>query len=650
MKTLRTKLVINFVIIVTIIGAIATVVGVQLIGEGIIKQAQEKVRTDLNSAREIYHNEVNYVKTLVRLTAERFYIKDALIRNDLARLNSELAAVRQNENLDILTLTDKYGRVIVRSRNPALVGDDQLKCSLVKKAIAEDGPFAGTEIIPREELAKESPALAEQAYFKFVPTPRAKPTDKTEESAGMMIKSAAPVLDYNGNLLGILYGGNLVNRNFRIVDKIKETVFQGQAYKGVDLGTATIFQWDHRIATNVLTQEGKRAIGTRIAEDVYEQVLVKSRPWIERAFVVNNWYITAYEPIRNTSGNIIGVLYVGILENKFTDMEKEAVWWLLSITILGVVITLVVAYFLANSITKPLRLLSTAAGQLAKGNMNQEVEVKAKDEIGELGNTFNYMISAIKERDDKLKQQTHQAVARSERLAMIGQLAAGVAHEINNPLAGMRTYVKLINKEISEMDIPKGDFPKYISLMERETIRCSEIVRNLLNFARQTEPRLQLIDINNVLNEAISFMEHHIIMLELKVEKNFGTLPQTVADFSQLQQVFMNIILNACEAMSAKGQLTIISRNLQVENMLEVIIKDTGPGIPADILPRIFEPFFTTKKKGTGLGLSVAYGIITQHQGTIEVDSTVGVGTTFTIKLPIKQELPPQEKINLPLT
>jgi two-component system NtrC family sensor kinase len=324
-------------------------------------------------------------------------------------------------------------------------------------------------------------------------------------------------------------------------------------------------------------------------------------------------------------------------------MEKEAVWWLLSITILGVVITLVVAYFLANSITKPLRRLSNAAHQLAMGNLDYEVKVKSSDEIGELGKTFNLMISSIKERDEKLKQQTHQAVARSERLAMIGQLAAGVAHEINNPLAGMRTYVKLINKEISEMDIPKGDFPKYISLMERETIRCSEIVRNLLNFARQTEPRLQLIDINHVLNEAISFMEHHIIMLELKVEKNFGALPQTVADFSQLQQVFMNIILNACEAMSAKGQLTIISRHLQVDNMIEVIIKDTGPGIPADILPHIFEPFFTTKKKGTGLGLSVAYGIVTQHQGTIEVDSTVGVGTTFTIKLPVKQTLPAAE-------
>ena len=649
MNTLRTKLVINFVIIVVIIGAIATVVGVHLIGEGIIKQAQEKVRTDLNSAREIYQHEVNNTQTVVRLTAERFYIKDALIRNDLPRLNSELAAVRQNERLDVLTLTDKDGKVIVRPRNPALVGDDQLKCAMVKKTIEEKKPFVGTGIITKEELAKESPALAEQAYFKFISTPRAKPTDKTEETAGMMIKSVAPVLDYNGNLLGVLYGGNLVNRNFRIVDKIKETVFQGQAYKGVDLGTATIFQWDHRIATNVLTQEGKRAIGTRVSEAVYEQVLVKGQPWIERAFVVNNWYITAYEPIRNISGNIIGILYVGILEKKFTDMEKEAVWWLLGITILGVVITLVVAYFLANSITKPLRSLSTAASQLAKGNLDYEVKVKSSDEIGELGKTFNMMISSIKERDEKLKQQTHQAVARSERLAMIGQLAAGVAHEINNPLAGMRTYVKLINKEISEMDIPKGDFPKYISLMERETVRCSEIVRNLLNFARQTEPRLQLIDINRVIDEALSFMEHHIIMLELKVEKNFGTLHQTVADFSQLQQVFMNIILNACEAMSAKGQLTIISRHLQIDNMIEVIIKDTGPGIPADILSHIFEPFFTTKKKGTGLGLSVAYGIVTQHQGTIEVDSTVGVGTTFTIKLPVKQTLPQAENKGIDL-
>jgi len=637
---LRSKLIISFVIVVIITGSIATIVGVHLIGEGVFKQAQEKVRTDLNSAREIYQREENDIKTVVRLTAERFYIKDALIRNDLPRLNSEIATVREREGLDILNLTDNNGRVIVRSRNSAIIGDDQTYSPILKKTLLEKETFSGTEIISKEELTKSSPALAEQAYFEIIPIPHAKPTTKTEETSGMVIKAAASVVDYNGNLLGVLYGGNLINRNYKIVDKIKETVFQGQVYKGKDIGTATIFQDELRISTNVTTKEGERAVGTRIANDVGEQVLVKGKPWIERAFVVKEWRITAYEPIKDIKGAIIGILYVGILEDNFVDMKNETIWFLLSITIIGVIIALVVAYFLAGSITNPIKHLAAASQQLAKGDFNQKVSVTSKDEIGELGNAFNFMISSIKERDEKLKQHTQQVVVRSERLAMIGQLAAGVAHEINNPLAGLRTYVKLINKEISDLGIPEGSFPKYLSLMERETIRCSEVVRNLLNFARQTDARPQLVDMNHILNEALSFIEHQIIMLDIKVEKNFGTLPQAVADFSQLQQVFMNIILNACEAMTTKGHLSLSTSYLESDNQIEIKIQDTGSGIPPEILPRIFEPFFTTKKKGTGLGLSVAYGIISQHKGTIDVNSTVGVGTTFIIKLPVQATLP----------
>ncbi|MBI5361255.1 MAG: cache domain-containing protein [Planctomycetes bacterium] len=638
MKSLRTKIIVSFVIIVVITGATATVVGVHLIGERIIKQAQEKVGTDLNSAREIYLNEVNSIKTIVRLTAERFYIKDSLIKNDIVKLNSEIAAVRQNENLDVLTLTDNAGRVIVRSRNPALTGDSQDQCALVQKVLSEKTAFASAEIISAKELSKESADLVERAYFKFVYTPRAKPTEKTEETAGMMIKAAAPVADYNGNVLGILYGGNLINRNYKIVDKVKETVFRGQVYNGKEIGTATIFQNDHRISTNVHTRENERAIGTRLAADVYDRVLVQGQPWIERAFVVNDWYFTAYEPIKNINGRIIGILYVGLLEDKFIDMERETVWFFLSITIIGIITALGLAYFLANSITRPLRNLAQAAHKFAEGDLGQKVAVESGDEIGEVGNAFNLMVTSIKERDDKLKQQTQQVVFRSDRLAMIGQLAAGVAHEINNPLAGIRTYVKLINKEIGEMGIADGDFQKYLNLMDRETLRCSEVVRNLLNFARQTEPRLQMIDVNSVIKEALAFTEHQVILQDIKVEKNFSPLPQILADFSQLQQVFMNIIINACDAMTTKGHLSLSTHWLKTADLLEIIIQDTGSGIPADILPHIFEPFFTTKKKGTGLGLSVVYGIITQHKGTIAVDTTVGVGTTFVVKLPVNRD------------
>jgi two-component system NtrC family sensor kinase len=635
--SLKAKLVISFLAVIVICGLVATLVAIRLIGTGIINQAQDKVRTDLNSARQIYREESENLKDAVRFTALRFFIKDALRDNDVETLQKELEQIREAESLDILTLTDKNGRVIIRTRNPSITGDNQVQDELVSRALSSGEVISGTVIIPREELLKEGTGLAEQAYIKFIRTEMEKPSQETEQTVGMMIKAASPIFDYNDNLLGVLYGGNLLNRNYEIVDAVKETVYQGVKYKGKDIGTATIFQWDLRISTNVQGKNGDRAIGTRVSEEVYKQVLEKGLPWIDRAYVVNHWYIAAYEPIEDIGGRIIGILYVGILEEKFMDMRTRAIAVFLGITLIGMIMALVGSNFLAKSMLRPVKRLVFASHEWATGNLDYRVRTAGDDEIAELGDTFNLMASSLKERDKRLKEYAEQQIMKSERLATLGQLAAGVAHEINNPLGAILMYTHLSLEEMEADDPCRKNLEKVAG----ETTRCRDIVKGLLDFARQTEPKIESSDINEILNRTLSLVENQASFQNVKINKLLSpSLPEIMMDSSQMQQVFTNIILNAAESIEGEGELTVVTRMAPDNENIEIEFTDTGCGISLESYEKIFDPFFTTKEvgHGTGLGLAVSFGIVTRHRGTIDVRSEPGKGSTFVVRLPLKNE------------
>lgn len=622
---------------VLITGIVTAIIGVHSIGDRIVKQAQEKVRIDLNSAREVYQENIKEVLTSIRLTAVRFFIKDALLHNEIDPIKVELETIRKRESLDVLNLTDKSGVVLVRTRNPTVYGDSQADDELISRVLSEKKAVASTQIISEEELKKEGDELVERAHLRFIPTPKARPIAKEEETSGMLIKAAAPIFDHSNNLIGVLYGGKLLNHNFEIVDKIKNIVYRNKVYKGKDIGTATIFQDDLRISTNVENADGSRAIGTRVSEEVYKQVVQKGKPWIARAFVVNDWYITAYEPIRNINNRIIGILYVGMLEQEFVDMRRQTLWTFLIVTFIGVAIALIISYFLGNNVLRPIRHLVFASNRLAKGDLSHRVAIKSGDVIGELGKTFNYMADSIKERDEKLKEQTKNQIMKSEKLAMIGRLAAGVAHEINNPLGGILVYSHLLLEDTAGSDPKRANLEKII----RETTRCKDIVRSLLDFARPGEPKIELSSLNETIEGVLSLVEKQVLFHNITIEKDLARdLPRIAFDKSQLQQVFMNIVLNAAEAMDGKGKLTIRTQISVDGSYGEAKFTDTGHGIPKENFENLFEPFFTTKKpgEGTGLGLSISYGIVKKHSGKIEVESEVGKGTTFTIKLPIKKE------------
>jgi two-component system NtrC family sensor kinase len=213
-------------------------------------------------------------------------------------------------------------------------------------------------------------------------------------------------------------------------------------------------------------------------------------------------------------------------------------------------------------------------------------------------------------------------------------MAASIAHEINNPLAGVLVYTKLLSKKLTDDISKKEESLDYLSKMETEIGRCSRIIRNLLDFARQTEPMLRLVDINQVIEQVLSMVGHQAQLQNVEVVKEFSpSLPKIMADFDQLQQVFTNLTLNAIQVMPDGGRLTI--RSSAVDSEVRVDVQDTGYGISKENMSKLFTPFFTTKEKGkgVGLGLAVAHGIIERHKGRIKVQSEVGKGTTFSVYL-----------------
>jgi two-component system NtrC family sensor kinase len=426
----------------------------------------------------------------------------------------------------------------------------------------------------------------------------------------------APILSEDGQLLGAVLVGHLFNKDFTLVDRIQEVA-------GVD--TATIFFGDLRVSTNVEDEAGQRAIGTRVSQEVFDKVLVEGEEFTGPAYVVNQWYITRYQPLYDHLNQIVGILYVGAKQATFQsllDSFRSQVFLIAGATIL---LAILIAIPLALSISRPLTELARATTQVAEGDWSVRVPVTGYQEMGTLAESFNTMVETLEETQEQLVQK--------EKLASVGQLAAGVAHEINNPLGSVLLYADILRKEVPEDDVQRQED---LDMIINEATRCKVIVNDLLNFSRQNEILAQDTDLNALLqslaDESSKRQLYENIQVRTDLAPDLGTIQ---ADPFQLRQVFLNLMNNAAEAMPEGGQLTLRTRRGPAAGLAKVEIQDTGMGIPEENMSKIFTPFFTTKPigKGTGLGLAIAYGIVKMHRGQIGVQSKVGQGTTFIISL-----------------
>jgi two-component system NtrC family sensor kinase len=343
----KKRIALIFVLISLFTGVIIGFIVNSVITNRVIHETQERVKEALNTARWVYASKLNDIDRTIHLTSIRYILKGAIQREKALLIKDDMTRLMADQGLDFLTLVNRKGTALMRFQNPGMSGDNLMEDPFVKEALTGKA-LSGTQVLSRDQLLKEGKTLANQAAFFLIPTPKEKPAEGLEQTSGMVLKSAYPVLDVNGQILGALVGGVLVNRNFEIVDRVKNIVFRDAKYKGKESGTATIFLGDWRIATNVMDKEGNRAIGTRVSREVYERVLGRGLPWIRRAFVVDDWYITAYEPIRDFQDKIVGMLYVGILETKYTVLKEK----LILLFMLGMLVSVAISSFLSFKLLK----------------------------------------------------------------------------------------------------------------------------------------------------------------------------------------------------------------------------------------------------------------------------------------------------------
>jgi len=605
----------------------------RLVNEYLVNEKADSVARDMDLAKAFYQVKLEKIVTIGKWLANNICGEGAVTssRQDMQSCtrNLDLRAIETIpslalDNSRLVAILDADGNVLA-ARALSTAGEmlstvnhgNWGELPILQETLHSGRELSATEVIPFEIL--EQVGLDVQSRIELIDTPHAaaEPYDHREGTAGLALTSVTPLIE-NNSVAGAVLVAYLFNNDFILVDRIREVA-------GVD--TATVFFGDLRVSTNVMTIEGERAVGTRVSQDVYNIVLNQGRDYGGRAYVVNEWFITRYEPLYDFQDNVVGILYVGAREVGFQSFLNSVNTEVGAIALVSIIVAGVIAIPLARFITRPIADLVQANRSLMNGDMSIRVEVEGKSELAELGRSFNQMVETI--------QTTQNELLRKETLASIGQLAAGVAHELNNPLGTILLLSDVIHNQTDQDSPNHAD----LGLIIDEAVRCKRIVSDLLNFARQQEVLTQDTDLHALLDRVIQNTRYQDAFKQITIIQDYYDIPLIIqADSAQLQQVFINLYNNAAEAIEGEGKITITTRQVD-EDFVEIKVEDTGCGIPEENQGKIFTPFFTTKGlgKGTGLGLAIVYGIIKMHRGQISLQSQAGAGTTFTILLPKMQ-------------
>ncbi|TNF58981.1 MAG: HAMP domain-containing protein [Burkholderiales bacterium] len=616
-----------------------------------------KVRSDLAVARGYFDQVLTEVGSGTRGVARSQRLLRAMTGGDLA---ARLAAERGELGLDLLQL---YPADSARDILPAGVS------VLLDQSLRVTSRPAQLVRLSRDEMARLAPHLLPRLQIPLVPTRNAAPDGRGNEDRALMLLSLQPVSDGTDRPRAWLVGGLLLNQNLAFIDHINRIVYPEGALPFGSEGTATLFLDDVRITTNVRLFQDQRAIGTRVSQQVRDQVLGRGQTWLDRAFVVNDWYVSAYEPLLDAQGRRVGMLYVGFLESPFRWVRHAmlAAMGLIFLVVLALSALLSIRW--ARSIFRPVEQMNRTMQRIEEGDAAARVgALPARDELGALAGHLDQLLDVIDEKTGALRrwaeeldrkvaertreleasnaslQMAQQQLVKSEKLAAIGQLTASIAHEINNPIAVMQGNLDLIRDTLGEQAQP---VQAELRLLDGQVERMRLIVTQLLQYARPTEYAgyVESLDLNRTVHDCLVLVSHLLAQSHIEVQLALSARQRVGFNRQELQQVIINLLINGIQAMPRGGTLRLITEDRDGgtgDRGAVLRVMDSGTGLAPGVAEHLFRPFFTTKNDGNGLGLWISLGLVERYGGSIEAaNRTDGhSGAVFSVCLLTEPQAP----------
>ncbi|KOO13384.1 histidine kinase [Vibrio xuii] len=500
--------------------------------------------------------------------------------------------------------------------------------------------------------------------------------DNKVEGRGLVSRTVIPIYNETNDLIGFLDGGLLLNNSTTLVDTIRDLIYPSKGDSLRPVGTLTVFLDDLRVSTNVpLNSEVRqgRAIGTRVSQEVKQSVLVEGQEWVNLAFVYDAWYITAYKPLYDQYDNVIGMLYTGYLLWPFVTTYMTNIAEISVTTLFLLLISSLLVYRGSRDLFVPIEHIHRVVKmiQLGKETRIGPLGLDENHELAMLAKQFDNMLDLLKQRKNELQKaaegleckvqdrtaslkekteelelhiqllnQTRDKLVISEKLAALGELTAGIAHEINNPTAVILGNVELIQFELGD---DSKRVTEEIEAIHAQIDRIRNITRSLLQYSRQggVQDEITWQHVNPIIEESVTLVKTGAKKRDISFETQLDAHTSVEVNRHQLLQILVNLQMNGIHAMQGKGRLLISSEDWieDGKNQGAIIhVRDEGCGIKEENLKRIFSPFYTTKREGTGLGLSVSQSILSQSGGELKVSSEWGKGSVFSIYLPERTE------------